>query len=138
MTVAYADFVTAFPEFGDATKFPQAQIDLWISLAPDNLVIIQRRAKPGVFDLAVMLFVAHNLVISTRETAAALKGIPGETPGLVSSKTVDKVSVSYDAAGTAVDGAGAWNATFYGQRLYKMMQAYAAGPVYAIGRRVVG
>lgn len=133
--IAYWDFVTAFPEFSDATKFPQAVIEFWIALAPDNLAAIHRRAPQGVIDMADCLFVAHNAVISAREVRAASKGVPGEAPGLVSSKSIDKVSISYDAAGTAVDGAGAWNATFYGQRLYKLMQAYAAGPIYRAPRR---
>eukprot|EP01037_Dinobryon_pediforme_P023422 gene23422-24868_t len=120
MTVLYADFIAAFPEFSDATAFPASQINFWLAQAPNNL---NARRLGKNYDLATMLYVAHNVVISAREVASAEKGIPGTAPGLISSKTVGPVSVSYDAAGTAVEGAGAWNATSYGQRLYKMLQA---------------
>ncbi|MDB5448417.1 MAG: putative bacteriophage protein [Phenylobacterium sp.] len=136
MTIAYSDFIGRFPEFGNATTFPQANIDPWIA---DGYAQLSPTRFGGRLDLAVMLFAAHNVVLGAREAAsAAAGGIPGEVKGPVASKSVDKVSVSYtDAA--SIDGAGAWNLTTYGLRLYKMFRAVGAGPYYVPGpRRVFG
>lgn len=138
MSVTYASFIMAFPEFSSATSYPQGQIEFWLGLAPDALTGIYRRAKPGMVDLATMLFVAHNVVLSTRDAKAVISGVPGASSGQMTSKAVDKVSVTYDVSSTSVAGAEVWNSTTYGQRLYKMIKAYATGPIYVVGSRVVG
>jgi hypothetical protein len=132
MTIAYADFVSAFPEFSNATTYPTTQINFWIPIGYEQLNAYRFGAQIG---LAVMLFVAHNVVLSAREAAAANAGqIVGEVKGPVTAKSVDKVSVSF-SSDTAIEGAGAWNFTTYGQRLYRMIKAYSAGPFYVPGPR---
>jgi hypothetical protein len=87
-------------------------------------------------DLAAMLFTAHNLALGARDMAAAQSGAPpGEATGPTASKTVGPVSASFDTAATAIDGAGAWNATSYGQRLYTLMRKYSLGMIYSPGPR---
>lgn len=135
MTVAYADFIVAFPEFGSATTYPETQIDFWIGQAP--LQLNAYRFGQAI-DLATMLFVAHNVVLSARAAQAAATGaIVGEATGPVSSKAVGSVSVGFDPGLVAIAGAGPWNSTTYGQRLYKLMQAFCAGPVYVSSKRPV-
>lgn len=130
MAVTAASFRVMFPEFTDTTKFPTAQIDAWLAEAPNQL----NASRLGrSYDLAVMLFVAHNIVLSARGVASASgSGVPGQATGPVTSKTVDKVSVSYDTGATALGRAGAWNATSYGQRLYTLLRACGAGPLYFV------
>ncbi len=136
MTVAYQDFITAFPEFSNTTTFPQATVEFWIGQAYLQL-------NPAVLgtsmDLAVMLFTAHNVVLAAQSARASTGGgIGGASGGVVSSKSVADVSVSYDTTLTAIDGAGIWNATSYGQRLFMMLKAFA-GPVYrAVAPRYFG
>lgn len=132
MTVTYTSFTGAFPEFSDGTKYPETQVDFWLSQAPNML---NERRLGANFDLATMLFVAHNVAISAKESRLGAQGLAGGSAGIVSAKSVDKVSVSYDTTSTAIAGAGAWNQTSYGQRLYKMFQAAAAGPFYVSGAR---
>lgn len=128
MAVTSASFRTMFPEFTDTAKFPDAQINAWLDQAPNQLSA-SRLGKS--YDLAVMLFIAHNIVLSARAVASAAgSGVPGQATGPVSSKSVDKVSVSYDTGATAIGRAGAWNATSYGQRLYTLLRACGAGPLY--------
>jgi len=136
MTVAYADFTMAFPEFSDGSVFPQGRVNFWIQSA-----YLQLNAKrfENLLDLGVMLFVAHNLVLSARDEAATKAGgLPGQASGPQSSKSVDKVSVSYDTGATIIKDGGAWNATSYGQRLYTMIKGLNAGPVFIAGRNSAG
>lgn len=117
-------FLTVFPEWASASD---TAISYWLSQAPLQLSAGLFGAN---FDLASMLFVAHNLALGDMEAKVAAKGgTPGDALGPITSKSVGGISISYDAAGIAIQGAGAWNATSYGQRLYKMMQAAACGGV---------
>ncbi len=126
-------FVTVFPEFAAAST---VAIDYWLSQA---LLQLNAGMFGANFDLASMLFVAHNIALGQQEAQAAAKGgIPGDALGPISSKSVGGVSVSYDASGIAIPGAGAWNATSYGQRLYKMMQAASCGGVVRAIRPALG
>lgn len=132
MTIAYADFIGAFPEFSNATTYPQSSVDFWITQAYAQLNPGRLRSQ---LDLAAMLFTAHNVVLSAREAAAAAAGqIVGEVKGPVTAKAIDKVSVSF-SDDTGLEGAGPWNFTTYGQRLYRMLKSYNSGPMYVPGRR---
>lgn len=130
--VTYDSFVTAFPEFKDQTAYPPDTVNFWIGEAP-NMLNACRFGK--AYDLAVMLFVAHNLVLGARDQSTTNGGgIPGQVTGPATSKTVGKVSYSQDVGAVTIPGAGDWNATSYGIRLYRMIRAFGAGPVYVGGR----
>ncbi len=123
-----SDFVDAFPEFMNVAIFPTASIDFWITQAYNQL---NATFFGTTLDLAAMLFVAHNIVLSARSARVAeFGGIPGEATGPINSKGVGAVHVGYGTLETAMAGAGAWNATLYGQRLYRMMVAVEAGGMY--------
>jgi hypothetical protein len=127
VAITYRSFVAAFPEFTDPKVYLESQIEFWIPLAYMQLNAIR---FGQVLDLAACLFVAHNIVLSKRETLATSSGgLPGDVRGPVLSETVDKVSVTYADKGVWEKG-GAWNTTTYGQRLYTLMKAYGGGPVY--------
>lgn len=129
MSVTYADFIVAFPEFAKAAVYPQATVEFWLGQA--HLQINAARFGASM-DLATMLFVAHNIVLAARDTRSASFGTPGEFKGAATSKTVDKVSVTYSDK-SLIDGGGIWNDTTYGRRLYAMIKAFGAGPYYAPG-----
>jgi len=125
--IAYSDFVAIFPEFADTTKFPEAGATFWIGQGYAQISPRLGRQR----DLAVMLFTAHNVVLAAQAAKAmASGGVSGQATGVVSSKSVDKVSVSYDTAATAIQNAGFFNATSYGQRFYRLMQAASVGQGY--------
>jgi Protein of unknown function (DUF4054) len=130
--IDYAGFIAAFPEFSNPVPYPQASVTFWITQAGIQL---NARRFGASLDLATMLFVAHNMVLGAQAaaTAATATGIVGEASGPVASKTVGPVSASYDTAAVAVAGAGFWNQTQYGQRLFQLMQAYCSGPSYVPG-----
>jgi len=85
-------------------------------------------------DLAIELYTCHNLVLEGRAAKEAASGaIPGGAQGVVSSKSVGPVSVSYDVALSAVEGAGDLNLSIYGQRLARLIKMFGMGPLTIIG-----
>jgi hypothetical protein len=128
----YALFLSFFPEFSDTTLYPKTMVDAWI---PPSVMQMNQYRFGDQYNLAVCLYIAHNVVLSAREYQASHSGksIVGDTRGPTSSKSIDKVSVSYDSGASSIDGAGAYNATSYGQRLYKLIQSFASGPFYVPG-----
>lgn len=134
MAITYLSFVALFPEFNDSSAYNQATINAWIEQAYANL---NPRGLRAQLDLAAGLYVAHNVVLGKRETLAANGNqIVGETRGPVVAKSIGKVSVSY-APTASIDGAGIYNATSYGQRLWALLVAAASGPKYVPGRQRV-
>ena len=49
--------------------------------------------------------------------------------GIVSSKSVDGASVSFDTSTGAEQGAGFWNQTAYGREYWQLIQMMGAGGV---------
>lgn len=121
-----AAFRVALPEFASTTQFPDASITFWLQAA-SYLLTTRWRSAIG---LATILFVAHNLAIEAYAAqTAANGGIPGVGMGILSSQAAKSVSLSYDTALAGEEGAGAWNLTVYGTRLYRMMMMFGAGPI---------
>ena len=133
MTLSAAAFTQNFPEFGNTTVYPTAQITFWIGQAYNALNAY--RFDPMSLDLAASLYVAHNMVLAARDAAAAaaVGGLPGGTSGPLASKAAGGLSVSYDTGASSTAAAGIYNATTYGQRLQKMLQTFCTGPLYVPG-----
>lgn len=135
----YGLFLAQCPEFSNLTLYPVAMVNAWIPPAVEQM----NAARFGTqYNLAVCLYIAHNVVLSARELAASAgagNSVVGEAYGPVSDKSIDKLSVSYGEGAVATD-AGSFNLTSYGQRLYKLIQTYGTGPFYvaAPGRRRMG
>lgn len=131
--ITYATFIATFPEFNAPATYPQAQVEIWIPIAYAQLNANRFGAS---LDLAAMLFVAHNIIFSARAARETARNIvAGQATGPKNSASVDKASVGYDTGAVAIEGAGEYNYTSYGQRLYKMMQRFCSGPLYAPGPR---
>jgi len=125
-----ATFRSHFPEFADETTYPDARVQLFI----DTGSVMFNPYRWGYYlPLGVELFTAHMLSLgqyaALRASAGAGATAPGVAAGLISSKSVSKVSVSFDFSSTAMDGAGPWNYTIYGQQLYWWMQVIGTGGV---------
>lgn len=135
MTLARADLVAAFPEFGDATAFPDATVTFWLGQAGAN-VDATRFGAQGL--LAQLLYAAHYLVLAGQSARAAKAGTGsgvGAPLTVATSKSVGPVSKGVDASLTSFAGAGEWNATSYGQRYFQMIRAFAGGPRYVVPAR---
>jgi len=129
VAITRADLVAAFPEFGNETVYPQTQIDFWLQQATK---LYSETRLGASHTLAVLLFVAHNIVLSARAANAGVGGAAGLSLAPVTSKSVGGVSKSMDVSLTAYAGAGPYNATPYGQRLYGLLRSMATGPRYSV------
>ncbi|PQL06084.1 DUF4054 domain-containing protein [Pantoea ananatis] len=121
-----ADFRRDFPQFADEAKFPDFQITFRLNLA-DHL-LNENVTGRELFPYFTGLFVAHYLVLFAADRRASLKGgAGGSTNGVQASKSVDKVSVSYDTGSTLNADAGFWNNSRYGAEFWQLIMMFGAG-----------
>ncbi|MGJ3536482.1 DUF4054 domain-containing protein [Citrobacter portucalensis] len=119
-------FRTDFPQFADTTKYPDAQVQFRLNLA--DMLMSESLYGSTMFPYVVELYVAHYMALfaqDQRSTAAGGSG--GNASGVQSSKSVDKVSVSYDNSMTLNPDAGFWNNTRYGAEFYQLATMFGAG-----------
>lgn len=116
------EFLAAFPEFNDASKYPAVQKRLWYNVAIKALDPVR---WGDYYEIGVYLFVAHHLALFANQVGRP--GFPGRPPLLSSSKSVGGVSVSYDMSFLANSGGGMWNLTTYGMRWYDLANMCGAG-----------
>lgn len=122
-----ADFRAAFPEFADVSDYPDAQVQFWLDLAG---IMLNPDRWQDLIDQGTCLFVAHHLSTGQRDQlTAAAGGTPGATSGPVTSKSVDKVSISQDTGAITFENGGFWNSTMYGIRLLTLARYVGAGGV---------
>ncbi len=113
------------PEFGDTAVFSGAMIDRLLARAYRLLDANRWRT---ILDDGVEAWVAHHLVLA-REAAVAVQSgdVPGMVRGMLTSESVDKVSAGYDTGSIALDDAGPYNRTAYGQEYWQLAQAVSIG-----------
>ena len=127
LTVTNPQFRADFPEFGDATAYPDALVT---SSLLAGCGFINETRWGALAALGAELVAAHFLVLEKRALASAQSGsLPGEVKGLLSSKSVGGVSVSYDLSAVTHAGDGFWNQTSYGVRYRLYVRLVGAGPV---------
>lgn len=130
MTVDAGTFRSDFPEFADGTAYPDSTISFFIALAGK---LLNPDRWYDLLDYATELYVAHNLVLSSRNVLTSEGGgIPGMVMGPQRSKTVDDVIVSYDTSAITLDNGGFWNLTTYGVQLLQLIRMAGSGG-YQVG-----
>ena len=119
-------FRTDFPEFADKTRYPDPSVNFYLGQA-DSL--LNQDMQGDQFVYLAELFTAHYTELRGRTLAAAAAGGVNSNgaAGVVSSKSVDKVSVSYDVSGVINPDAGFWNSTAYGREFYWWWSMFGAG-----------
>lgn len=113
-----SQFREQFPELSGATD---AQIAFWLGLAQKRL---NAKVWADLHDTGCLLFAAHNLsrLGVTAESGGAYDGEAVDAQGsMVASKSVEKVSISYDNGSGAIAEAGEWNSTRYGRQFCELM-----------------
>ncbi|EFH3308711.1 TPA: DUF4054 domain-containing protein [Escherichia coli] len=119
-------FRTDFTLFSDVVRYPDAQVQFRLDLA--DAMLNEKNTGKALFPYLVELFVAHYLVLYDQDRrAVASGGSGGASNGVVSSKSVDKVSVSYDTSATLNPDAGFWNTTRYGAEFHQLITMFGAG-----------
>lgn len=120
-------FRTTLPAFASEVAYPDATVNLWLAAAK---LMVNADRWMEMTDTGIALVTAHYLVLESRSQAAASRGgTAGEMNGPTSSKSVDKVSVSYDTSAATIEGAGAWNLTSYGVRYLTLARMFGAGGI---------
>ena len=124
MTVA--DFLAIFPEFNNPAKYPDARIQLYLTLAASR---VSECAWGDAYSLGIALFTAHYL--ATMGAAGGGTGA-GIVTGEKSSKKVGDVQVTYATTSNRATDAGWWNSTIYGQQWWDLNSLYGIGVVQLI------
>ncbi|WP_429498951.1 DUF4054 domain-containing protein [Robbsia andropogonis] len=118
-------FREQFPEFSDTSLYPDAWISPWLTVA---VMLVNADRFGELTDYAVALVAAHHLVIASKDAKAAMAGgVPGAITGPTASKSVDKVSVSYDTSAVKLEDAGFWGMSSYGLRFFTLCNMFGAG-----------
>lgn len=131
MTVTSAQLRSDFPEFANTTTYPDSLVNMWLTVA-NSLVNASRWME--LTNLGLELVACHHLALSARDQAAAtVGGIPGEVKGPTASKSVDKVSVSYDTSAVSLTDAGFWGMTRYGNQFLSLARMMGAGGFHTTG-----
>lgn len=117
-------FRTDFPEFANKAKYPDTSVNFYLNHAD---CLLNQDVFGCQFVYLAELFTAHYAELRGRATAGAAGGVNTAGSGVASSKSVDKVSVSYDNSGTINPDAGFWNKTGYGQEFFWWWSMSGAG-----------
>lgn len=114
MDVTVATFRADFPAFAEATVYPDSSVQFWITLASR---LLRPCAWQDILDTGIELFVAHNLVLERLASNGGNGGgVPGINTGVLQSKTIDKLSVTYNTTMGIDPNGGQFNLTLYGLR----------------------
>lgn len=115
------------PAFANAEMFPDESVTFWLNAATIMLNASRWRSSLG---MATVLFVEHNLALEAyAQNTANAGGIPGMGMGVVASQAAKSTSLSFDTGLAGQPGAGHWNLTIFGTRLYRLMMMFGAGPI---------
>ncbi len=125
MTFSSIEFLTAFPEFDDSDVYPTPVMEYWASIADLRL----NESRWGALRThGIYLFVAHNIALArSAQDAANIGASVTQGGGLISSKSVGGVSVSYDTGSAALQNAGNYNLTRYGRELLQLARMVGIG-----------
>lgn len=118
-------------EFNRPDLYPDLLVEHYLKLACENL---DRGRWASWLEEGTLDFVSHYLVVARRNAqSAAAGGAPGGATGLVSSKSVGGVSISYDVGSTTVQGGESWNSTTYGVAFLHRARLVGSGGVQLTG-----
>jgi hypothetical protein len=109
-----ATFRAHFPPFASTVTYPDQTVQFFIDTSS---IMCDPRVWCQLQQMGVELMTAHFLAMQQYSMqGGSAGGVPGMATGLVTSKSVSKVSVGRDQGSTAMEGWGPWNYTIYGQQ----------------------
>lgn len=113
-------------EFESTVDYPDELIQFWSEQAE---LSVSKEATQERFSFLVELATAHYIVLARNNARSSKTGAsPGAGGGgVVSSKTIGGVTVSYDTTVTSNQGAADWNRTTYGQIFWRERRAFGLG-----------
>lgn len=121
------EFRSAFPVF-DALAFPDSAVEYRLKIA-DAWFTANPWIDETIRDHAKGLYVAHSLAMlgSVAVGGSGTGSMASGSSGVISSKSVDGASVSFDTGAVTSADAGFWNATPYGRELWDLFMLFGAG-----------
>lgn len=124
-------FRAMVPEFADSSIYLDSDILTWLTAAAQLLDPDRWRT---LLNIGIAQFTAHNLVLDRQSQKTAQRGgIPGQTAGIISGKSLGGGSISYDTQSGVETDAGYWNLTMYGRRFYRYMTLVGMGGAQVSG-----
>jgi hypothetical protein len=127
ITLDIAAFRTLFTAFANTTTYPDATITMFWDTAANYVSNADYgELNSSSREYALQLMTAHLLALQAIVSR-------GQTPSMVNSSTIDKISVSLTVA--PVKNQWQWwlNLTAYGQQLLALLQVKAVGGLYIGG-----
>jgi hypothetical protein len=130
-----------FPPFADTTTYPDPQVQFFIDMAS---VMCDPRIWCQLQQMGVEFLTAHFLTMQQYTMRGGASGtgggVPGMSTGIASSKSVSRVSVSYDQSLGSMEGWGPFNYTIYGRQYAWWAQMAGTGgyETLAVGEAMVG
>lgn len=114
-----------FPPFADTTTYPDGQVQFFIDM---STVMVSPYVWCQMTQMGVELLTAHFLTLQQYMMRGAAGGaVPGMSTGIASSKSVSRVSVSYDQTMGSMEGWGPFNYTIYGRQYAWYAQLVGTG-----------
>jgi len=131
LPVTINQFRELFMEFSDSSVFLDEMIEPWLIIACS---LLDPRRWGSVFTMGVGLFVAHQLTLRRQAILVANRGgVPGLSVGIVQSKSINGVSVSYNTSMGLIANAGDWNLSVYGIQFIGFARMFGSGGVQLVG-----
>lgn len=128
------DFYDVYPQFENLELLGPEIVEMYIGLANAYLNIDRYKS---VWKIAMCLFIAHFCTLflqSTTPVGSSAKEViaAGQSKGLISSKSVGDVSVSYDYSMIAqgLENWAGWTLTAYGVQLASLAKIAGKGGMY--------
>lgn len=119
-------FRADFPEFANTRRYPDASVNFYLAQAD---TLLDQDVFGDQFPYLAELFTAHYTELRGRALMVSLAGggVNSAGGGVLTSKSVDKVSASYDVSGIIDPDAGFWNNTAYGREFFWWWSMSGAG-----------
>ena len=134
------DFSGIFPQFpintGSPDSVPTEVFNLFKAMADASIKYDRYKTSWMYF---MCLYIAHNITLWLKVQqgdGSARAALANSLPtGIVQSKSVDGLSISYDFIGMETDlqGYGTWKLTTYGQQLATLTRMYGHGGMWVNG-----
>lgn len=122
----------AFPEFSDTTKYPDAYIQRFITMATMYISTVSGRIRDDVRVLAIEYMTCHLMTLSAIDGKGNAQG-DGNGGGVLTSASIESVSVAFQAV-IANNSFEQWiQSTPYGKMYWALLQANNPAGIYWVG-----
>lgn len=132
VVVTVENLRNAFPEFGDASKYPNEYIQRFITMATMYISTVSGIIRDDVRILAIEYMACHLMTLSAIDGQGNAQG-DGNSGGVLSSASIESVSVAFQAV-IASDAFEQWiQSTSYGKMYWALLQANTPTGIYWVG-----